>query len=75
MVRSSQKIRPAAKVFAAAAHKNGEKETGLPADDSRTTAHAGDIVLYNGNNKFTAVVQESNLKTRKAAEKNFCRLL
>lgn len=29
--------------------KVGSLETGLPADDSRTTAHAGDIVLYNGN--------------------------
>lgn len=29
--------------------KVGSLGTGLPADDSRTTTHAGDIVLYNGN--------------------------
>lgn len=29
--------------------KVGSLETGLPADNSRTTTHAGDIVLYNGN--------------------------
>lgn len=27
----------------------GSLETDLPADDSRTTTRAGDIVLYNGN--------------------------
>lgn len=29
--------------------KVGSLGTSLPADDSRTTTHAGDIVLYNGN--------------------------
>jgi len=29
--------------------KVGSLGTSLPADDSQTTTHAGDIVLYNGN--------------------------